>query len=124
MEEFKEFDIFKAHENFYYLTDTWEFQYQNFLGSEAKIMELSNKFAQFRLYSGDKPLVLHLMLAITTHWLTFIAVNIGGHFQYWFFDSNNYKYLNFSWEEIQEFLESKSKERLKYKKPEYTNFQK
>lgn len=106
------------------MTDTWEFQYQNLLGSEIKIMELSNKFAQFRLYSGNKPLVLHLMLAITTHWLTFIAVNVGGFYQYWFFDSNNYKYLNFSWEEIQEFIEMKSKERTKYKKPEYTNFQK
>lgn len=64
------------------------------------------------------------MLAITTHWLTFIAIKKNDKAEYWYFDSHNNHYLDFSWEEIVEFVEMKSKDRTKYNKPEFTAFQK
>jgi hypothetical protein len=64
------------------------------------------------------------MLAITTHWLTFLAVRSGTRVQYWFFDSHNHHYLDFGHKEIVELIERKSQERTKYGKPELTAFQK
>ena len=64
------------------------------------------------------------MLAITTHWLTFLAVKKGNSVEYWFFDSNNNYYLDFDWEQIVAFIEQKNKERIELKKPPLTNFQK
>lgn len=58
---------------------------------------MSDKFAQFYHYDGIKPLVFHLMLAVTTHWLTFIAIKANGKTQFWFFDSFNNHYLDYGW---------------------------
>ena len=69
---------------------------------------MQDKFAQFQYYNGYKPLVFHLMLAITTHWLTFIAVKTYNKTQYWFFDSFNNHYLDYDWEEIVDFVKKKS----------------
>jgi hypothetical protein len=80
-------------------------------------------FKQFHKHSSVKPIVLHLMLAITTHWLTFLALKTTKHVQYWFFDSHNHHYLDFGHKEIVELIERKSKERTKYGKPELTTFQ-
>lgn len=62
-------------------------------------------------------MILHLMLGITTHWLTFLAVKSGKNVEYWFFDSFNTHHLDFCWEEITNLIENKSKERIKWGKP-------
>lgn len=64
------------------------------------------------------------MLAITTHWLTFIAIKSNQQVEYWFFDSFNNHYLDFDWKQITDYIEMKNEERIKFKKPALTNFQK
>ena len=65
------------------------------------------------------------MLAITTHWLTFLAIkNSDATVEYWFFDSFNNHYLDFDWQQILDYIQIKNEERLKFKKPALTNFQK
>lgn len=64
------------------------------------------------------------MLAITTHWLTFIAIKAYDKTEYWFFDSFNNHYLDFNWEQIVAYIEKKNEDRKKLGKPEMTAFQK
>lgn len=49
-------------------------------------------------------MVLHLMLGITTHWLTFLAIKTNNNVQYWIFDSHNHHHLDYSWQEIVAYI--------------------
>ena len=57
------------------------------------------------------------MLAITTHWTCFLAFKIDGKSQFWFFDSFNNKILDYSYEQIVQFIDMKNQERIQFKKP-------
>lgn len=83
----KEFFIFHNQDSFQYLTHTWSFQYSNLLLDEDSRKMLSHKITKFRQCTAAQPMVLHLMLGITTHWLVFFAVKTNDKIDYWFFDS-------------------------------------
>lgn len=67
-------------------------------------------------------MILHLMLGITTHWLTFFAISQNCKITYWFFDSQNDHYLDLSWDQIVQHIEMQNKENVKYGHPEMTAF--
>jgi hypothetical protein len=45
-----------------------------------------------------------MMLAITNHWTCFIAIKVKNKTQFWFIDSKNRDYLDFSVAEIAVFI--------------------
>ena len=49
-------------------------------------------------------MVLHLMLGITTHWLTFLAIKVKNNVKCWFIDSHNNQHLDFSWQQIVDLI--------------------
>lgn len=58
------------------------------------------------------------MLAITNHWTCLVAVKHASGAEFWFFDSRNLPYLNYTHAEIKKYIEQLNEERVaKGKKP-------
>ena len=57
-------------------------------------------------------LVFTVMLAITNHWTCLVALKHEGKTEFWFFDSKNLLYLNYSQDEIRKYIEKLNEERV------------
>jgi hypothetical protein len=64
-------------------------------------------------------LVFTVMLAITNHWTCLVAIKHQGKSEFWFFDSKNLPYLNYSHTEIKKYIQELNEERVARGKEPY-----
>lgn len=53
------------------------------------------------------------MMGVTNHWTCLIALKQGRSTEFWFFDSRNFDYLNFSHEDVLNHIRELNKTRVK-----------
>lgn len=72
--------------------------------------------------SKEKHFVVVFMMGITNHWTSFLAHKHDQKIEFWFFDSRNTPYINFSKEDIAKHLVEVQEMKRQQKKPLMNQF--
>lgn len=87
-------------------------------------MKLAKKIEYFVNYRKEKPLIFVMMLGITNHWTCFVGAKVKDKTQFWFIDSKNREFLDFSVSEISVLLNAFELKRIEEGYPAWQKYQK